>query len=116
MKTKVAIKGAEFFAFHGYYKEERKAGNNFVIDAEVELKSFDSDDDNIKDTVNYEHLYSICKEEMNKTQQLLETVVYNIIMRFKNDFQNVTGGEVRMEKLGPQLGGKVQKAVVEMSF
>jgi dihydroneopterin aldolase len=116
MKTKVAIKGAEFFAFHGYYKEERKAGNNFIIDAEVELKTFDSDDDNIQDTVNYQHLYNICKEEMVSTQQLLETVVFNIITRFKNDLPNVSSGEVKMEKLGPQLGGKVQKAVVEMSF
>ncbi|MBK8887157.1 MAG: dihydroneopterin aldolase [Saprospiraceae bacterium] len=57
MKTKVAIKGAEFFAYHGYYSEERKSGNTFIIDAEVTLKSFDSHDDNIFDTVNYEQLY-----------------------------------------------------------
>ena len=58
MKTKVAIKGAEFFAYHGYYSEERKSGNTFIIDAEVTLKSFDSNDDNIFDTVNYEQLYT----------------------------------------------------------
>ena len=116
MKTKVGIKGAEFFAFHGYYKEEQKSGCNFIIDAEVELKTFDSDDDNIGDTVNYEIIYSICKEEMSKTQQLLETVVFNIISRFKNDLNNVTSGSVKLEKIGPQLGGKVGKAVVEMSF
>lgn len=116
MKTKVAIKGAEFFAFHGYYNEEQKAGTNFLIDAEVELKSFDSNDDNIGDTVNYEHLYKICSEEMKNTQRLLETVVFNIINKFRNELPNVTSGKVKMEKLGPQLGGKVGKAVVEMSF
>lgn len=116
MKTKVAIKGAEFFAFHGYYDEEQKAGTNFIIDAEVQLKSFDSNDDNIGDTVNYEHLYKICHLEMGKTQRLLETVVFNIISTFKNDLPNVTSGKVRMEKIGPQLGGKVDKAVVEMEF
>lgn len=116
MKTKVAIKGAEFFAFHGYYSEERKAGTNFLIDAEVELKTFDSDEDNIMDTVNYEHLYNICKEEMSQTQKLLETVVFAIINRFKHDLHNVTSGKVRLEKIGPQLGGKVQKAIVEMEF
>ena len=116
MKTKVAIKGAEFFAFHGYYDEEQKAGTNFRIDAEVELKSFDSNDDNIADTVNYEDLYKICKSEMAVTQRLLETVVFNIIMKFKDSLPNVTSGRVKMEKLGPQLGGKVEKAVVEMEF
>jgi len=110
------IKGAEFHAYHGYYEEERRTGNTFVVDAEVELKTFDSNDDNITDTVNYEKLFLICQEEMDKTQKLLETVVFNIIERFKNDFSNVTGGKVKMEKIGPQLGGKVAKAVIEMEF
>jgi len=116
METTVAIEGAEFYAFHGYYDEEQKTGNTFIIDAKVVLKSFDSDDDNIKDTVNYETLYKICQEEMSDTQRLLETVVFNILHRFKKDLANVTSGTVKMEKFGPQLGGKVEKAVVQMSF
>jgi len=116
MKTTVAIKGAEFFAYHGFYEEERLTGNKFIIDAEVELKSFDSNDDNIKDTVNYEKLFEICLAEMDNTQKLLETVVFNIIDRFKNSFSNVTGGKVKLEKIGPQLGGKVEKAIVQMEF
>lgn len=116
MKTIVSIKDAEFHSYHGYYAEERKAGNKFNIDAEVELKSFDSNDDNILDTVNYEHIYHICKEEMGNTQKLLETVVFNIISRIKNELENVTSGSVRLEKISPQLGGKVGKAVVEMRF
>ncbi|HMT53265.1 MAG TPA: dihydroneopterin aldolase [Saprospiraceae bacterium] len=116
MKTKVAIKGAEFFAYHGYYSEERKSGNTFIIDAEVTLKSFDSHDDNIFDTVNYEQLYTICKQEMAKTQKLLETVVLNIINRYKDELPNIVSATVRMEKLAPQLGGKVAKSVVEMEY
>jgi dihydroneopterin aldolase len=116
MKTKVAIKGAEFFAFHGFYNEERKAGNTFLIDAEVTLQSYDANDDDIADTVNYEQLYTITKEEMHKTQKLLETVVLNIINRFKNELPNIVSATVRMEKIAPQLGGKVAKSVVEMEF
>lgn len=116
MKTKVGIKGAEFFAYHGFYEEERKAGTTFLLDAEVELKTFDSNDDNILDTVNYEKLFTICKSEMEITQKLLETVVFNIISRFKTELSNVTGGKVKMQKLSPQLGGKVSKAIVEIEF
>jgi dihydroneopterin aldolase len=116
MKTKVSLKGIEFFAYHGFYEEERKMGNTFVIDIEVALKTFDSSDDNIYDTVNYEDLYTICAEEMNKTQKLLETVVFNIISRVKNEIDNISAAEVRLEKIGPQIGGKIDKAVVEMSF
>jgi len=116
MKTTVSIKGAEFFAHHGFYEEERLTGNTFIIDAEVELKSFDSNDDNIHDTVNYEKIFEICASEMDNTQKLLESVVLNIITRFNSSFSNITGGKVKLEKLGPQLGGKVEKAVVEMEF
>jgi 7,8-dihydroneopterin aldolase/epimerase/oxygenase len=116
MKTKVAIKGAEFYAYHGFYEEERKAGNTFIIDAEVTLKTFDSSDDNIFDTVNYEQIYTICKQEMEKTQKLLETVVYNIISRFRDEFENINGATIRIEKIGPQMGGKVGKSVVEMEY
>jgi len=116
MKTKVAIKGAEFYAYHGFYEEERRAGNTFIIDAEVTLKSFDSSDDNITDTINYEQLYNISKQEMSKTQKLLETVVFNIIGRFKAELPGIVAANVRMEKIGPQLGGKVAKSVVEMEF
>ena len=38
MKMTVSIKNAEFFAYHGYYAEERSAGNTFLIDCEVEVK------------------------------------------------------------------------------
>jgi dihydroneopterin aldolase len=116
MKTRVSIKGAEFYSFHGFYEEERKAGNTFIIDAEVEIKSFDSYDDNINDTVNYEDIYNICKEEMSHTRKLLETVVFSILSRFRDTFENMISAKVRLEKIGPQLGGKVEKSVIEMEI
>ena len=116
MKMTVSIKNAEFFAYHGYYAEERSAGNTFLIDCEVEVKSFDSMNDNLDDTVNYEQLYNICKGEMGETQKLLETVVLNIINRIKTDLNHTAGGKVKLSKISPQLGGKVEKAIVEMQF
>ncbi|MBK9255085.1 MAG: dihydroneopterin aldolase [Saprospiraceae bacterium] len=116
MKTKVGIEGAAFYAFHGYYEAERKAGNEFILNAEVILDSFDSYDDTIDNTVNYEHMYKICRDEMAIPQQLLENVVFNILQRFKNEFSNINSAVVRLEKLGPQLGGKVKKSIVEMEY
>ncbi|MBC7886048.1 MAG: dihydroneopterin aldolase [Saprospiraceae bacterium] len=116
MKTKVAVKGAEFYAYHGFYEEERKIGNTFIIDAEVTLKSFDSADDNIMDTVNYEKIYEICKQEMGNTQKLLETFVFQIITRFQAELAHIIGAKVRLDKIAPQMGGKVEKSVVEMEF
>ena len=115
MKTKVSIQGLDFFAYHGFYDEERKKGNNFTCNVEVELKSFDSLDDNIYDTVNYEDIYAIVQDEMEKTKKLIETVAYCIIARIR-ELDNVTAATVKIIKHNPPINGKVEQAVVEMQF
>jgi len=115
LKTIVSLEGLEFFAYHGYYDEERKVGNNFRCDVSVELKSFDSLDDNIYDTVNYEDAYAIIETEMKQTRKLLETVAYHIIQKIQA-LHNVTAARVKIHKLAPPIKGKVERAVVEMRF
>ena len=115
MKTTVSLEGLEFFAYHGVYEKEQKNGNTFMCDVSAELKSFDSDDDNIDDTVNYEDIYQIICEEMKIPRKLMETVAYSIIKRIQV-LDNVTAATVRMHKIRPPIEGKIQRAVVEMSF
>lgn len=115
MKTRVKIEGLQFYAFHGFYSEEQKIGNQFMVNASVELKSFDSFEDNIEDTVNYESIYKIIEEEMNKTQKLIETVALRIITRFK-ELENITGAHISLAKKNPKIGGTVDAAIVEMQF
>lgn len=115
MKTTVSIEGLKFWAHHGFYDEERKKGNDFICDVSVELKSYDSLEDNIYDTVNYEDIYAIVEEEMKLTKKLIETVAYSVIKRIQ-ELDNVTGGKVKIYKLNPPLKGKVDRAVVEMTF
>lgn len=115
MKTIVSLEGLEFKAFHGFYDEERKIGNTFVVDVAVELKSFDSSDDNIYDTVNYEDVYAIVEDEMKKTCKLIETVAYNIIERIKS-LDNIIAASVKLAKLTPPIKGKCERAVVEMKY
>jgi len=115
MKTIVALNGLEFKAFHGFYDEERKVGNTFIVDVKVELKTFDSSDDNIYDTVNYEDIYTIVEEEMANTCKLIETVAYNIIQRIKS-IDNIVTTSVKLAKLNPPIKGKCDRAVVEMVY
>ncbi len=115
MKTLVSIEGLKFRAFHGFYDEERKKGNDFICDVQVEIKNFNSADDNIYDTVNYESIYDIVKDEMSKTKKLIETVAYHILERVRK-LDNVTGASVRLSKLNPPINGIVDRAVVEMKI
>lgn len=111
--TTIALEGMHFFAYHGYYEEERIVGNQFIIDAYVDVSTFDSTDDDINDTVNYETIYDIVKIHMNKKYKLLETIALNISSDLKAKFPYIDKIKIRVSKIGPQLGGEVDKAVIE---
>jgi dihydroneopterin aldolase len=113
---RVALEGMKFYAFHGFYPEERKVGNEFILDVFVDIPRFDSEEDNIQDTVNYEDIYNICQNHMDKKYKLLETVAFHIGKDIKERYDQISLIKVRIAKIGPQLGGVVDKAVVEYTY
>lgn len=111
--TRIGLEGMEFYAHHGYYEAERKMGNKYLLDVFVNLKIDLKNSEDIHDTVNYEHIYEVCKEEMDEPKQLLETVAYDIADRLKSRFSIIDEVEVKLKKVGVQLGGKVQQSVID---
>lgn len=116
MKTKVALQGMKFYAFHGYYEFERRIGNNFIVDIEVEVDLDGDPKDQIDETVNYEDLYQVCKKYMDKKYSLLESLAYDIAQEIKQDYKKVEEVKVRLHKLNPPLGGKVDRSIVEIKL
>ena len=51
--------------------------------------------------------------EMQQPRQLIETVVAGIVKGIKNQFPNMMALKVRVKKLNPPLGGRVDAAWVE---
>ncbi len=113
--TRIGLEGIEFFAFHGYYEAERKMGSKFVLDVYVTLKSDLKDSEDIDDTVNYEGIYAICAREMKETKKLLETVAHAIVSRLKSRYPIIQKVDLKLKKEGVQLGGKVDRSVIEYS-
>ena len=95
MKTKVAIKGAEFFAYHGVYAEEQKIGNRYQIDIQITTDfSEAADTDKLKDTVNYGDLYEIIAGVMKIKAKLLEHIAQLIISSVRERYPNIEKVEV----------------------
>lgn len=111
--TRIALEGMNFFAYHGYYEEERIMGNPYVVDVIVDINTFDSKDDDISDTINYEKIYAIVKTHMAKKYKLLESIALQIAHEIKEKNNKALTIKVRIEKISPQLGGDVDKAVIE---
>ncbi|KQR67400.1 dihydroneopterin aldolase [Pedobacter sp. Leaf176] len=114
-KQTVALKDVKCFALHGYYPEEQILGNHFVIDLKTEFTPQGFDDE-LAQTVNYEDLNTIIREEMKNTQKLLETVLSNIISKIIKLYPFVETVNVSMKKLNPPMPGQIGHSFVKLSY
>lgn len=110
----IALEGMQFYAYHGYYEEERIIGGNYLVDVYITAatqKAAATDD--LKDTINYETVYLIVEAEMRHPSQLLEQVNQRIITGLKHQFSKMQAVQVRIRKLNPPLEGLVESSSVE---
>lgn len=112
----VSLQGLVFHAFHGVYPHERESGNWFEVDIFVETDfTRGAESDELAGTVNYETLFAIVKSEMEIPSKLLETVAGKVVARVLREIPEVGKVTVRIAKLNPPIGGKCDRAVVELS-
>jgi dihydroneopterin aldolase len=116
MNGRIALEGLEFHAFHGVYPHERESGNWFEVSIAVETDfTAAAVHDDLSGTVNYETLYRLVKEEMEKPSKLLETVAENIIHQVLHDLPAVQSVELIIAKTNPPIGGKCKRAIVSIT-
>jgi 7,8-dihydroneopterin aldolase/epimerase/oxygenase len=114
----ISIEGMRFRAFHGLYPEERILGTDFLVDAFIETDIsrattvVEHDTEKLENSVNYQTIFDICEIEMRQPHKLVETVVENILFRFKYQFPKMSEARVRVRKLNPPVGGQVEWAAV----
>ena len=112
---KVALEGMEFYARHGYYEEERKIGNKYSVDVELDVDFTDAAmDDKLEGTVNYERVYEVVAEVMNIDAQLLEHLAGKMIRQLKTEFPQVNQVKVKVSKYNPPIKGLCHRAVVTL--
>ncbi len=113
----VSLHGAAFFAYHGFYPEEQKIGNHFLVDIDVAFSpAADMSLDNLENTVNYEWLYDMVCEEMKINRKLIETVAQSIIDQIKAQYPFTDSVQVVLKKLNPLIGAKTQYSMVTLHY
>lgn len=105
----IDIENMEFYAYHGCFAEESKIGTRFRVNLRLEVDTSRAQvSDSIDDTVNYLSVYQAVKSEMMKPSHLLEHVAGRIASRVLGDFSGVMHVWVKVTKLNPPLGGKME--------
>ncbi|MCF8318871.1 MAG: dihydroneopterin aldolase [Sphingobacteriaceae bacterium] len=113
LKT-VALRDVRFYAYHGYYPEEQQIGGVFYVDIVLSLPAACAATDELADTLNYEVLFAMAKEEMQKTSKLIETPAQHILNRVLVAFPTLTRIEVNIRKAHPPLAGELAYAEVSL--
>ena len=113
----ISIEKMEFYSYHGCFEEERKIGTWFNVDLSMEVDTSKAEmSDNLDDTVNYQAVYAVVKREMMISSKLLENVARRILDAVKKEFPAVSYVWVKIKKMNPPLGGKIESVSVEMEL
>lgn len=114
--NKIFLEGMEFFAFHGHYPEEKNAGNKFVIDLTLYTDTRNAElSDNLNDALNYQVAYVITRDiVLNTKSNLLEKIASDILDALFNEFMQLEEAIVRIRKINPPMGGKIESVGVEI--
>jgi len=113
----ISIEGMEFFAYHGCFKEEQVIGTKFRIDLFLNVDTSAAEkSDQLQDTVNYQSVFQLVKKEMETTSKLLEHVGRRILRSINEQFPTVEHARIKIRKLNPPLGGKMDFVSLELSF
>jgi len=115
--TIISVEGMQFFAYHGCFTEEQIIGTKFLVDLFLEVNTEKAEhSDHLSDTVNYQAVYQVVKSEMKTTSKLLEHLARRILNQIAIDFPTVENATIKVQKLNPPLGGKIDFVSVELKM
>lgn len=107
--NKILITGMKFLANVGHYNNEKLAGTNISIDVVLQTKTSETEfSDDIKNVVNYQHVYCLIKQIIiNNSFNLLEKMADEIIKNLFKNFNEIEKIKIRIIKTNPQMGGEI---------
>ena len=104
--TIIRINNAVFYSYHGVLEYEKKFGNKFEVDIEMECDT-DSlgNTDDLEQTVNYQEVYNLADNKFKENKfNLIETVNMNICNAILENFPQVLSVRVSIRKPNAPLG------------
>ncbi|MDL1893546.1 dihydroneopterin aldolase [Sphingobacteriales bacterium CHB3] len=106
-----------FYAYHGAFEDEQNLGGKFEFDVDMYCDlSAAAEHDSLKETVDYEKVYSfIHRTVLQKKYFLLEALANTIGKGLLHEFVAVQKVMVRVRKPHPPVKGVIDFVEVEIS-
>jgi 7,8-dihydroneopterin aldolase/epimerase/oxygenase len=114
---KIRLNKMVFFGYHGTMPEERKLGQRFIVDIELETASAnDKKIRHINDTIDYTVIYELIREVMEKqTYHLMESCANHVLDTVMSSFEQVIYSEIKIKKPSVPINGSLDSAEIIMS-
>ncbi|AGA64802.1 putative dihydroneopterin aldolase [Liberibacter crescens BT-1] len=114
------LKNCTFFANHGAYEVEKRRGQPFFIDVEIDIAFYSGlQNDSLEDTIDYDHVYQIVEKVVTTTRRnLIEVLAMDIINALHHHFKQITRAKIVIRKPKAALQGIIDyvEARVEQSY
>ncbi len=109
----IELENMEFRACHGCYPLEQVVGNRFRVNVTIAADlSQAAASDQVSDTINYLQVFEIVRAQMEIPSHILEHVCARIIDAIYAAFPQCQHVKVKVAKLAPPLGGKIEQVSV----
>jgi 7,8-dihydroneopterin aldolase/epimerase/oxygenase len=114
--SKIILENMEFHAFHGCLEHEQTLGNTFVVSVVMEIDTtHPGKTDLLEHTLNYQLVYDVINGQMEIPSKLIEHVGQRILDSLFVGFPQIHELEVKLSKLNPPLGGKVDRVSIVLN-
>ena len=116
MNGKIFLKNAVFYGHHGDLPEERTLGQRFILDLTLWVDlSVSAKTDQLSDTVDYVHIYELCREVIERERfNLLEALASRLADRILAVNPRVAQISIVVKKPAVPLRGAVDYVSVEL--
>ncbi len=99
--TRLTIKNAEFYAYHGVKSEEQTLGGKYQVDADLYYNGLNAVlSDNVNEAVNYEEAMFTIDEVINgDSTNLIETLAHDILSSLLDKIPHLLKATIRIRKI-----------------
>ncbi len=112
----IEIENMEFYSYHGCFKEEQIVGNKFMVDLRITTDCQKAViTDHIEDALDYSRAYTIVQEQMQVKSHLLEHVATRILDALYGQFPDMIEVWVKVSKMNPPMGGRMERVSVSLT-
>ena len=101
----IQLNNLRFFAPHGVFEEEGKAGNEFEVNISLLIHAPENTPITLEQTINYAEVYRLTKDIFRVRKKLLEELAIEIVDAVYQAFPSIQKATIQIIKLHPPIAG-----------